>query len=102
MNNNYDDWEIENKEYLDGMEEKRQNNISKGRDFDYTKFTTDDGVKTFSPKPQYVRGGTLFNCPFCELKCSSHSYLWYSAFEDSIKEHIGKEHTNIKDNMGNK
>jgi len=71
---------------------ERRRNIDMAKDFPYREFLSDDGVKTFSPKPQYVRGGELFKCPFCDFKCSSHSYNCYRGFEEAILEHIGEKH----------
>ncbi|RLF93361.1 hypothetical protein DRN50_07340 [Thermococci archaeon] len=57
-------------------------------------FVRDAGDKEFPPKPQYVRGGYIFSCPFCSKEISSHHFLnlsyWETACEEHLYEHLDR------------
>jgi len=57
-------------------------------EIDIWKYMSDAGEKTFSPKPQYSRGGFIFTCPECKKTISSHSYLNIGYFQIACNEHI--------------
>lgn len=55
------------------------------RIYDYVKYL---GEKTFTSKPQYVRGVQEFTCPFCGWCDNSGRYLWIAGFESSCTQHL--------------
>jgi len=50
----------------------------------------DAGTKRYIPKPQYVRDGYIFTCPYCGKTISSHSYINGRAWEDACIRHLNK------------
>lgn len=80
-------------------EKKQDEYLAIGKGFPYRDYIKDDGEKKFSPKPQYSRQGDRFNCPYCDFTCSSHSFNWYSGFEQTIFEHMGEFHPDWKERL---
>jgi len=51
-------------------------------------YVKDAGDKTYSPKPQYTKGGYVFQCPFCGKEINSHQYLNIQYWERACEKHI--------------
>lgn len=51
-------------------------------------YWVNEGMKTYSPKPQYSRMEIVFTCPICghQLRFSSYLNLWF--FERACKNHL--------------
>ena len=81
------------KKEMDRWEMIRNANIDKANGFPIYEHTTDAGTKTVSNKPQYVRGGWIFHCPYCDWTSSSHSFLNVGYWEKEVLAHVGEKHS---------